>query len=167
LVRDFFFRSCADRVGEGVEQPEVESIAFDVGPLSFPALDIRETAMMAAPAFEPGSDGRYQALMYVTVVDGTALGPIDLWVDPLDRGYAGLLYDPVLWNEGTLAAADHTVRFEGCPGVDAQFNGGFLVTRPICLSITVIQWGRDAPLVSFGSIPFGVSSDVCPLPNQG
>ena len=167
LERPFHFRSCASRIGEGYGPPDAELAIFDVGPVSFLALDVQETASMAASTFEPDSDGRYRALKYVTVVDGSAFGPVDLWVDPSNRSAAGLVYDPSLWDEGTLAAADHTVRFEGCPDRDAQFNGGFVITEPMCLYTTVIEWGSYPPLVSFGAIPFGVPSESCTPPDDG
>jgi hypothetical protein len=157
LDRPLYRRSCASRIATGYGPPDIEIAIYEVGPLSFLALDPVQTAALDPSQFE-SVDGRHIAHKYVTVVDGDALGPVDLLIDPQSRSSAGLVYDPAMWAQGTLASTDSMVRFEGCAGLDAQFNGGFLVTEPTCVYFSVIESGY---LVSFGAIPFGVPAETC------
>lgn len=159
LDRPFYERSCASRIATGYWPPDIQIAIYEVGPLAFLALDVDQTADMDSSQFE-SMDGRHIAHKYVTVVDGDALGPVDLLIDPQSRSSVGLVYDPAMWAQGTLASTDSMVRFEGCPGLDAQFNGGFLITEPTCVYFSVIESGYP-PLVSFGAIPFGVPAETC------
>jgi hypothetical protein len=160
LDRPFYERSCASRIATGYGPPDIEIAIYEVGPLSFLDLDVDQTAAMAPSQFE-SRDGRHLAHKYVTVVDGDALGPVDLLIEPRNRSSVGLVYDPAMWAQGALTSTDSMVRFEGCAGLDAQFNGGFLITEPTCVYFSVIESGNNPPLVSFGAIPFGVPAETC------
>ena len=52
------------------------------------------------------------------------------------------------------------VEFEVCEGLDAQYNGGFLVMEPTCVKLLITDLGR--PNGSWSTqVPFGVSGTAC------
>jgi hypothetical protein len=135
-----------------------------VGPIAFLDLDFGQTASVSDFTFYP--EGGYVGHKYVTVVNRNAVGPVTLTIDETSREAAGLVYDPTRWGRLTLGGSDHTVIFEVCRTLDAQFNGGFIVAEPMCLQITVTDGeagaveGESAQSWS-ASIPFGVSPETC------
>ena len=162
--RDRYERSCASRISEGYGPPDIVIPILHVGPIAFLDLDFEQTASVRDFTFYP--EGGYMGHKYVTVVDRNAVGPVTLTIDETSRESAGLVYDPTRWGRRTLGESDHTVVFEVCKTLDAQFNGGFIVAEPMCLRITVTDGGasteedESAPSWS-ASIPFGVSPETC------
>ncbi len=127
-------------------------------------MDFAWTSDLPTYYYEPTSEGGYEGIKFVTVVDGAAAGPVSLSIAERDRDSAGLVDDPERWNAPSLMETDHTVRFEVCPGRDAAFNGGFIVTEPICLHVSVADVGVsgfDPVVVWTAAIPFGVPQATC------
>jgi hypothetical protein len=161
--RDLYERSCTSRISSGYGPAPTIPI-LHVGPIAFLDLDFEQTAGENDFTFYP--EGGYIGHKYVTVVDRDAVGPVTLTIDEASRETAGLVYDPARWDRHTLGGSDHTVVFEVCRTLDAQFNGGFIVAEPMCLRITVTDGvastEADEPAESWSaSIPFGVSPDTC------
>jgi len=164
--RDQYERLCNSRISEGYGPPDAEFPILHVGPIAFLDLDFEWTSEFDDFTFYP--EGGYVADKYVTVVDGTAVGPVRLTIAEEDRDSAGLLYDPNRWFPTTLAGSDHTVMFQVCSGRDAQFNGGFVVIEPTCLDLMVIDEGQSvadssgtSPAVWTATIPYGVAPETC------
>jgi hypothetical protein len=72
-------------------------------------------------------------------------------VAPGDRDRAGLLYGGAWRGPHRLAAADHTVRFEGCSdstsgGGPARFDGGLVLRGRSCATLLFQVAGRAEPL---------------------
>ena len=76
---------------------------------------------------------------------------------------AALFYNPSKWgpsNHVSFRAGDEVTRFEPCRGPDqpsTQFNGAFLVRRPMCVPVEVRVGDEDPVLVS---LSFGMGK--CP-----
>jgi len=159
--RDRYERSCASRISHGYGPRPIPTL--HVGPVAFLALDFEETARERDFTYDPESG--YVGRKYVTVVDRNAVGPVTLTIDETSRESAGLVYDATRSGRFTIDGSDHTVIFEVCRTLDAQFNGGFIVAEPMCLQITVTDGEATAEeeiAQSWSaSIPFGVSPETC------
>ena len=162
--RDRYEISCTSRISSGYGPPDVTFPILNVGPVAFLDLDFEQTAGIRDFTFYP--EGGYVGHKYVTVVDRDAVGPVTLTIDEASRDSAGLVYDPTRWGRRTIGGSDHTVVFEVCRTLDAQFNGGFIVAEPMCLLITVTdgvasaEADESARLWS-AAIPFGVAPEIC------
>jgi hypothetical protein len=162
--RDQYEISCTSRISSGYGPPDVTFPIFNVGPVAFLDLDFEQTAGIRDFTFYP--EGGYVGHKYVTVVDRDAVGPVTLTIDEASRASAGLVYDPTRWGRRTLGGSDHTVVFQVCRTLDAQFNGGFIVAEPMCLMITVTDGETsgeaDESAQSWSAaIPFGVAPETC------
>jgi hypothetical protein len=153
-----FVRTCQDSVygdlGDGWRPRSVV-----VGPLALVAL--RDAATQPAVDFRPRG-GRYQGLKVLVVVEAGAT--VTLVVPPAERRHLALLYDPAAWREDNryrIADGDTAATFRSCPpgqapvgDGDTQFNGGFLVAGPRCVTLEVSTPAWKAPrrvTVSFGA----------------
>jgi hypothetical protein len=162
--RDQYERLCTSRISSGYGPPDVTIPILHVGPVAFLDLDFEQTASERDFTFYP--ENGYVGLKYVTVVDRNAVGPVTLTIDEASRESAGLIYDPTRWGRRTLGGSDHTVVFQVCRTLDAQFNGGFIVAEPMCLRITVTDGvtsaeGDVAAQSWSAAIPFGVAPETC------
>jgi hypothetical protein len=138
--------------------------------------DWRATALVAGPiaflgfgrtgpttfAASPDADGRYQAIKALAVVDEGA--EVVVSIADRDRAHSALLYDPASFrDDGRYALADGepAVDFRSCPkggqpvGPDGptQFNGGFIVDGPRCITVEVsnVHTGRQTvSKIAFG-----------------
>lgn len=152
--REFFLRECSSNI---YSEPHDDSFGRSldaIGPVQF--LQITTDAP-ATPGdqLRPDENGGYEGQKYVTVISGAAVGPVSVSIAPKDLYRARLVYDPDRWDSPTLDEGDRTVRFEVCPGRDAQYNGGFIVDGPACIEVVVIDEGADdSPAKS--TIPFGL-----------
>lgn len=159
-TRAVYERQCASRIGEGYGPADSEIAILHIGPVALLALDQEWLATNASDYFEPDAEGRYEGIKYVLVVAGDATGPASISIPESDRDSVRLVYDPDRFPP-TWEEADHTVKFGVCEGIDAQFNGGFIVKAPICASVVVVDEGVAGSEWT-ASIPFGVPAESCP-----
>jgi hypothetical protein len=126
--------------------------AVSIGPLEL--VGARQAARLAPGAFRAHA-GRYQAIKVLAVVRGT--DDVTLTVPPSARAALALLYDPAVRANRSgfrFSAGDPRVTFEACGSTDANYNGGFLATRPICVSLQVSTASMRAEgRVSLGTGP--------------
>jgi hypothetical protein len=134
------------------------SVSGDLG------ADWRRDAVLAGPVAFVGARGyeddpkrlffaddpaMARAQKVLAVVDGGR--PVVVSVQMRD---AALFYDPSKWGQSNRVAfrrGDAVTRFEPCLGADqlpTQFNGGFLVRRPICVLVEVRVEDEEPILVS-------------------
>jgi hypothetical protein len=158
-TRAFYERTCVSRISSGYGSPGSDIPILHIGPVALLAVDSQWLATNTY-FMEPTSEGRYEGIKFVLVVNHTAVGPVTVSVPEPDRDHVRLVYDPdrsrPRWEE-----ADHTVKFGVCSDLDAQFNGGFVVNTPTCARVLVSDDGVDGTQWS-ASIPFGVPVDECP-----
>jgi hypothetical protein len=122
--------------------------ALAAGPIAFVGLG----ALDAAPAGDFGSvDGKYRSIKALAVVD---IGvEVTVSVSPVDRPHGGLIYDPSAFRDDglySLGEGESAVTFQSCSegqnplGFDGptQFNGGFIVDGPRCLTLDVAPDGE-------------------------
>jgi hypothetical protein len=105
-----------------------------------------------APVTRPS---RYAAIeAAVTVAPGAR---VTLAVAARDRRDVALLFDHARWGDAnrgyTVREGDRAVTFRGCFKPYTQYQGGFVVTRPLCARLIVRERGRRPvpALVSFGA----------------
>lgn len=157
--RDFYERVCGSRISSGYGAPGSDIPILHIGPVALLAYD-PEWLATHSYYMEPSSEGRYEGVKFVLVVDHTAVGPVTVSIPEPDRDHVRLDYEPgrsnPRWEE-----ADHTVKFGVCGDLDAQYNGGFVVNEPTCGQVTVNDDGVEGSEWS-ASIPFGVPVDDCP-----
>lgn len=158
--RDFYERGCGSHVSEGYGSEDNEHLNLHIGPIAFLAFDSDWLGENAADYFNPDSEGRYRGIKYVLVVDGDATGPVSVSIAGPDRNEVRLIYDPSR-QRPTWEEADHTVKFWPCDGIDAQFNGGFIVREPTCATIIVNDEGRANTPEATAALPFGTQPDTC------
>lgn len=151
---DGFVRTCESAV---FGEPNLRN-ALTVGPLIL--VGVKEAATIPARTFQERR-GRYQAIKILAVVQGS--DDVTLTVPVTWREHVTLLYDPAAEANryGFRLSQGHSeVTFEACPGTDAQYNGGFLATRPDCVRLIVEPQGSE-PLTGWMSLGAGRSS--CPI----
>lgn len=158
-VRDHYERPCESLIGRGYGAPGSDIPILHVGPVALLAFD-PEWLEANRYYMEPTSDGRYEGVKFVLVIDHTAVGPVTVSLSDTDRDHVRLAYDPERFRSLTWEQTDHTVKFRVCSEVDAQYNGGFVVNAPTCARIVVIDEGVDGSEWS-AAIPFGVPADAC------
>lgn len=130
--------------------------ALVVGPLAL--VGIREAATLPTTAFRR-RQGRYPAIKILAVVRGPS--DVTLAVHPNWRENVALLYDPHAGGNRhgfRFAAGDERVTFESCARGEAQYNGGFLATRPDCVRLEIRSEGAE-PMTGWVSLGAGLS---CP-----
>jgi len=170
---DFSSRRCGTRIGMGYGTDDPADADFpilSIGPISLLDLDFEWTAGRQAADFGRNPDGDYVPMKFVLVVSQDAEGPVVVSIADDDRDHAGLVYDvpgrfPTPDQEpyehpSSLAETDHTMKFEVCD-LDAQYNGGIVVTEPTCLDLFVIDEGLESDNEWTASIPWGVSAEAC------
>jgi hypothetical protein len=148
-----FVRTCESAV---FGDPNLRN-ALTVGPLIL--VGVREAATTSTRTFQE-RHGRYQAIKILAVVRGS--DDVTVSVPVTWREHVALLYDPAAEANryGFRLSQGHSeVTFEACPGTDAQYNGGFLATRPDCVRLIVELQGSE-PLTGWMSLGAGRSS--CP-----
>lgn len=156
-------RPCGSRIGTGygpTDRPAGVPLPFHIGPIAILALDLEWTSQLPAYYHEANAEGGFEPTKYVLVVDRNAIGPVSVSIAVDDRSSARMAYD-LSESLPTLEGADHTVLFGVCDADDAQYNGGFVIATPICLTLNVTDLGRPEEPVSTQSIPFGVPLDEC------
>ena len=158
--RESFLRRCGSRIGTGYGGLD-ESKILRIGPLALLDMDFSWTSDLPEFYYTPGAHGGHSAIKYVTVISEEAVGPVALEVAEGDRLVAGLVYDLSRQTPLPLSGTDGTVVFEGCAGADTQFNGGILVTEPVCLHLIVTDTGRPDSEQWTSAIPFGVAPEEC------
>jgi len=130
--------------------------ALRVGPLAL--VGIHEAATLSAKAFHQ-RHGRYSAIKILAVVEGS--DDVTVTLHPNWRENVALLYDPRARGNRhgfRFAAGDHRVTFQSCPQGEAQYNGGFLATRPDCVKLMIEPEGSE-PRTGWISLGAGLS---CP-----
>jgi hypothetical protein len=126
-----FIRECDTAV---FGDPNMKN-AVRIGPLVL--VGIPQAAKLSPRAFKP-HEGRYGAIKLLAIVEESS--DLTLTVPRSQRDSVSLLY-----NEGARAnkngflfsAGDPRVTFQACPGMEPQYNGGFIATRPSCVSLEV------------------------------
>jgi hypothetical protein len=144
-------RDCTSSV-YGDLGPDWERRARRAGPIAF---------VGAASGFSAEIVARHRPLKVLVVVDNPHV--VTLRVAPADRPAVALLYA----RRGRLGRFDSAsrvtsglpaVQFEACAASDVphtQFNGGFVVERPLCAHFEVEVMGRHEPIPL--EIPFGLA----------
>jgi len=158
-ARAYYERPCSSRVSEGYGGANSDLSILDIGPVALLAFDA-DWLETHTYYMEPTSDGEYEGIKFVIVIDHAAVGPVAVSISEPDRDHVRLVYDPQRRTPVSWEAADHTVKFEVCSDVDAQFNGGFVVNTPTCARIVVVDEGVPGS-ESSKSIPFGVPANGC------
>jgi hypothetical protein len=100
-------------------------------------------------AFRPGKAAGLKVLL---VVQGESPATISV-VSPASG--VALSYDPATFNTKRISDGQAAVMFEPCGnkgGKETQFNGGFLVSHPLCARLRVTV--RDQT-VGFANLPLG------------
>jgi hypothetical protein len=126
-----FVRECDTAV---FGDPNMEN-AIRLGPLVL--VGVPQAASLPQRAFKP-HEGRYGAIKLLAVVEGP--NDVTVTVPMSQRDSVSLLYDPnarANKNGFLLSAGDPRVVFEACPGLEPQYNGGFIATRPSCVRLEV------------------------------
>jgi hypothetical protein len=98
---------------------------------------IPQAADLPPRAFKP-HEGRYSAIKVLAVVKGS--NDVTVTVPRSQRDSVSLLYDPgarANKNGFLFSTGDSRVTFEACTGMEPQYNGGFIATRPSCVSLKV------------------------------
>jgi hypothetical protein len=109
--------------------------AVRIGPLVL--VGIPQAAALPPRAFKP-REGRYSAIKVLAVVKGST--DVTVTLPRSQRHSVSLLYDPTARankNGFLFSAGDSRVTFRPCPGGEAQYNGGFIATRPTCVRLEV------------------------------
>jgi hypothetical protein len=109
--------------------------ALTIGPLVL--VGIPQAADLPPRAFKP-HEGRYSAIKMLAMVKGS--NDVTVTVPRSQRHSVSLLYDPTARanrNGFLFSAGDSRVTFKPCPGGEPQYNGGFIATRPSCVSLEV------------------------------
>lgn len=135
-----------------IGQPNMNN-AFTIGPLVMVGIPRAESSRVFKP-----HEGRYAGIKLLAVVNGS--DDVTVSVSENQRGSVALLYDPearATKNGYLFSAGDPRVTFKACPGTEAQYNGGFIAKRPICVSLDVQS--EESSLA--GSIPLGMAAS-CP-----
>jgi hypothetical protein len=133
-------------------EPNMEN-AFTIGPLVLVGIPQAESSRVFKP-----HEGRYAGIKLLAVVNGS--DAVTVSVSEGQRGSVALLYDPkarATKNGYLFSAGDSRVTFKACPGTEAQYNGGFIAKRPICVRLDVQN--EESSLT--GTIPLGVAAS-CP-----
>jgi hypothetical protein len=133
-------------------EPNLEN-AFTIGPLVLVGIPQAESSRVFKP-----HEGRYAGVKLLAVVNGS--DDVTVSVSESQRESVALLYDPEARankNGYSFSAGDHRVTFRACPGTEAQYNGGLIAKRPICVSLFVQS--EESSLT--GSIPLGAAAS-CP-----
>jgi hypothetical protein len=160
--RAFYQRQCGSRISEGYGAQGADIPILHIGPVALLAFDPEWLATKVEEYSTPNAEGRYQPIKYVLVVNHEAVGPVSVSIPAPDRDHLRLAYDPALshpypmWQE-----ADHTVKFGVCSDVDAQYNGGIVISGPICAQIVVVDEGVEGSEWT-ASIPIGGPVAGCP-----
>lgn len=152
--RDIFSRGCDSLIYSGPLADLPQDV--DIGPLKFSALD--EAASMDAVNFQPDAEGRFAVLKFPVGVRGEALGPVVVTIAEEDRSHARFGYDPARWASGRLALGegDYALSLEVCNQQDTQYNGGFVVDGPGCVTLSVVNASNGQTLTE-ALVPFGRS----------
>jgi len=146
-----FIRGCDSAVAGDVNMRN----ALTIGPLVL--VGIPQAANLPRRAFM-SHDGRYGSIKILAVVKGPS--DVTVTVPEDQRSSVRLLYDPdarAHRHGFLLSAGDERVTFEACPGIEAQYNGGFIATMPTCLNLQTQAEGLSAS----GWISLGAGSS-CP-----
>jgi hypothetical protein len=70
--------------------------------------------------------------------------PVTISVAPEDRTLVALMYISTRFNIHRVTDQDAAVTFEPCAGdATTQFNGGFVLRRPLCAHLTLTVEGRE------------------------
>jgi hypothetical protein len=126
-----FVRECGSAV---YGTPNMKN-AITIGPLAL--VGAPQAARLPPRAFKP-HHGRFYAIKLLAVVKGP--DDVTLTVPTSQRDSISLLYDPNARANKygfLLSAGDAAVTFKVCPGSEPQYNGGFIATRPTCVSLEV------------------------------
>jgi hypothetical protein len=162
-----FVRNCASRVEGGTSRTNRRRDLI-AGAIVFRG--IRESASIArsTPNFFRAPRGR--AVIVKTVTEVAAGKRVLVFVPPQGRRDVRLFYDATKsQSRGTARFADsqRAVAFMGCDrdepshsgsgtvGRVTQFNGGFVIARPTCLVVGVVEGSQRAPRIY--RLPFGRS----------
>ena len=99
--------------------------------------------------------GKAASLKVLLVVHGAELITLSI---PSSVSEAALSYDPASFNTNRLEEGQRAVTFQPCGGgpQHTQFNGAFLVSRPLCLPIEVAPAGAATITAE---IPLGEACD--------
>lgn len=84
----------------------------------------------------PDDEGRLPVHKFVAEVAGTHSGTATVAVAPQHSGTARLVYG-VLAGALQLHDGAERVTFEVCSGFDTQYNGGFVVDGPRCVTLLI------------------------------
>jgi hypothetical protein len=131
--------------------------AVTIGPLTL--VGVREAAIAPPSAFRE-RHGRFAAIKLLAIVRGA--DDVTVTVPPVWREHVALLYDPAVRANSygfLFSVGDSRVTFESCPGMEAQYNGGFLATRPDCVRLRI---DTDASDPTRGWISLGAGRSSCP-----
>ena len=157
--RDFYERQCGSRIGEGYGPVGSGVPDLYIGPVALLAWDPEWLATEVDHYTTPDDEGRYEGIKYVLVVNHEAVGPVAVSIPEPDRGFLRLVYDPdrsrPMWEE-----ADHTVKFGVCDHLDAQFNGGIVVSSSGCGRIMVVDEGVEGS-EWIATLAIGVPVETC------
>lgn len=149
-------RDCSSAIWTTDALPADFPPSVSLGPLVFAGL-AEPVPVGTAPGetLVPDAEGRYRALKYPTSLDASVEGPVWLVVPESQRTRIGLAYDPETMGRPTVPErADGVVRFEGCPGLVTQWNGGFVVAGATCATLEVRVGSRSAEPTNV-TVPFG------------
>lgn len=145
-------RNCGTRI-HGASPGDIATTDL-IGPATF--LGLSDAPLMAEDSFQAAPDGGLPPLKFVTEISGQAVGPVVVSIAERDRAGARLIYDPAEWHGNiALEDGDHTVVFEVCAGENSQYNGGFIVAGPRCVTVQVVDQGLGGDPIEV-RIPFGV-----------
>jgi hypothetical protein len=122
--------------------------ALAAGTISFVGLGGLDTASAGDFA---SVDGKYRSIKALAVVDVGV--EVTVSVSAVDRLHGGLIYDPSAFRDDglySLGEGEPAVTFQSCSegqnplGFEGptQFNGGFVVDGPRCLTLDVASHGE-------------------------
>lgn len=153
-----FARGCANSIFMSPARQPGQGSFETIGAVTF--VGLAEAREIRPEELQTDAAGALTPLKFVTVVSGFARGPVRVSISSEDRAFSRLVYDPAQW-QGRIRISDaaDTVVFEVCEGKDTQYNGGFIVDGPRCITVHVIDEGSDQRAVE-ASVPFGL--DTCP-----
>jgi hypothetical protein len=145
-----FVRACESRVtGDLAKDWRKHSVV--VGSIAFVSLP--GAATLPGEELEPLPEG-WRSVKTLAVVEPDA--EVTASIAESDRVHAALLYDPASFkqfNAYDVAEGDFEVTFRACEGTETQFNGGFIVDGPGCITLNVrsARGPVRSVVVSFGS----------------
>jgi hypothetical protein len=151
-------RSCSSSV-YGQLSDETVASSVRLGPMRLIGYDPVVAAQSSwFEQFRLRTTGQYSVKVLLLVDRGPA---VTLAVAPADRQALALSYIPARFNRGRVTAGDAAVTFSPCQGDEnvpganegrTQFNGAFVLARPVCAHFEVRMEGRD-PVTA--ALPFG------------